>query len=279
MIEIGRYNTLPVLRSSAQGLLLGSEDHNVLLPQPYVPPYAGPGDQLDVFVYTDTEDLLVATTLKPLATVGQFACLRVVDVNEHGAFLDWGLPKDLFAPNARQYRPMDRGDWVVVGLCVHKRTQRVIACSTLAGLFDDDVSALAHGDRVQLLVYGFTDLGVQVVVQGRHAGLIFNSGLVRRLRLGEELEGFIAQVRHDHRLDIALQRDGRAGNDDAEKVILAALEAAGGTLELHDKSPPTAIRAALGLSKKAFKRAVGSLYRRRLILLNAKRISRVDPKP
>ncbi|MFT7621890.1 MAG: putative RNA-binding protein (virulence factor B family) [Myxococcota bacterium] len=276
MIEIGRYNKLRVLDSSPAGLDLGTEDHNVLLPHSLVPDDVDEGDMLDVFVYTDSEDVPVATTLKPLATVGQFSCLRVVDVNEHGAFLDWGLPKDLFAPFARQFRPMERGDWVVVGLTLHKRTQRVIACSTLAGLFDDDVSALSRGDRVQLLVYGFNEMGVQVVVQGRHAGLIFKNAIFSRLRMGEELEGFIAQVRDDHRLDITLQREGRDGNDDAERVILDALKAADGHLNLHDKSPPAIIHARLGLSKKAFKRAVGSLYRRKVIQLDDEGIHTAD---
>ncbi|MFT5432023.1 MAG: putative RNA-binding protein (virulence factor B family) [Myxococcota bacterium] len=279
MYEIGQYNTLRVLRASTRGLLLGTEDHHVLLPPREVPENAGAGDELEVFVYTDSDDRPVATTLRPLATVGQFACLRVVDTNEHGAFLDWGLSKDLFAPSALQHRPMDRGDWVVVAVSLHRRTQRVVASSTLAGNFDDDVSKLAPGDPVSLLVYGFTGLGVQVVVQDSHAGLIFKTGLARRLRLGEELEGFIANVRDDNRLDISLQRVGREGTEDAEKIILNALDAGSGTLELHDKSPPAAIRAALGLSKKAFKRAVGSLYRSRVIRLTDEGIHKVDPTP
>jgi len=277
MIAIGRYNTLRVLRASPVGLLLGTEDDHMLLPQAEVPEDTKPGETIKVFVYTDSEDRRVATTLEPLATVGQFACLRVVDGNEHGAFLDWGLPKDLFAPYARQHRPMDRGDWVVVALSLHERTQRVIASSTLTGHFDDDVSRLSRGDRVHLLVYGFTDRGVQVVVDGRHAGLIFNSELIRRPRMGEELEGFIAQVRPDNRLDITLRREGRAGIADAEKVVLDALHAASGTLTLHDKSPPAAIRKTLGLSKKAFKKAVGALYRRRVIRLGDDAIHLLDP--
>lgn len=276
MIEVGLYNTLEVLRETPQGLRLGTEEHNILLPRRQVPRGCEVGDLLEVFVYTDSSDELIATTLSPLATVGQFACLRVVDVTPHGAFLDWGLPKDLFAPFSRQHRPLRIGDRIVVGLSVHAATGRVIASSTLAGLFDDDVEHLSPGQPVQLLVYGKNELGVQVIVQGRHAGLVFHDRVFQPVRLGEALEGFIDQVREDHRLDITLQRPGREGNSDAEETILAALDAAGGRLNLHDKSPPEAIYQALGLSKKAFKRAVGSLYRAHQIELGEGCIRRIE---
>lgn len=267
MIELGRYNTLQVLRATPQGLHLGSDEHHVLLPWPLAPREAAEGEWIEVFVYTDSEDLLVATTEKPHATVGQFACLEVVDINQHGAFLDWGLPKDLFVPFGRQYRPLEVGQRVVVGLSVHERTQRIIGSSRLAGLFDDEVEHLSEGQPVSLLVYGFNERGAQVVVQGRHAGMVFHDRLFRKVRIGEQLDGFIDRVREDHRLDISLQRAGREGMDDAAQVVLQALEGGDGWLALHDKSPPDAIRSALGLSKKAFKRAIGVLYKARRITL------------
>ncbi len=276
MIHIGRTQRLPVWENQPEGLYLGDADEHVLLPRRLAPHGYVEGDWIEVFVYTDSEDEPVATTQTPLAEVGQFACLQVVDVTRHGAFLDWGLPKDLFAPFARQHRPMRRGDWVVVGLSLHKSTGRVIASSTLKGLFDDDVDRLQPGDPVSLMVYGFNDRGVQVIVEGRHAGLIFHDRVFRRLRLGEELQGFVRIVRDDHRLDITLQREGRKANVDAEAVILGALDDAGGSLPLHDRSPPEAIRDALGLSKKAFKRAVGTLYKDRVITLSESGIRRVD---
>ena len=276
MIQIGRTQRLPVWENQPEGLYLGDAEEHVLLPRRLAPHGYVEGDWIEVFVYTDSEDLPVATTQTPLAEVGQFACLQVVDVTRHGAFLDWGLPKDLFAPFGRQHRPMRRGDWVVVGLSLHTRTGRVIASSTLKGLFDDDVAWLQPGDPVSLMVYGFNDRGVQVIVEGRHAGLIFRDRVFQRVRIGEELQGFVHQIREDHRLDISLQRGGRAGNVDAEAVILAALDDAGGSLPLHDKSPPQAIRDALGLSKKAFKRAVGSLYKDQVITLSESGIHRVD---
>lgn len=267
MIEIGRTNTLQVLREVPQGLRLGTDEHNILLPDRYVPPGLVEGDFVEVFVYTDSEDIPVATTLKPLAQIGEFACLRVVDVNQHGAFLDWGLPKDLFLPFGRQHRPLRRGDLAVVGLKLHASTERVIASTTLKGFFDHDVGHLSEGDDVELMVYGFNDLGALVIVNGRHAGLVFKDRIYRRVDYGEVLRGFITRVREDRRLDISLQRPGRAGNNDAEDAILSALHACGGELDLHDKSPPERIRDELGLSKKAFKRAVGSLYRSRAIVL------------
>jgi predicted RNA-binding protein (virulence factor B family) len=267
MIEIGRTNSLQVLREVPNGLRLGTDEHNILLPDRYVPPGLLPGDFVEVFVYTDSEDIPVATTLKPLAEIGDFACLKVVDVNRHGAFLDWGLPKDLFLPYARQHRPLRPGDLAVVGLKLHESTQRVIASTTLKGFFDDDVRHLSEGDDVELMVYAYNDLGALVIVEGRHAGLVFKDRIYRRVEYGEVLRGTITRIREDNRLDISLQRFGKAGNEDAEDVILRALHARGGELDLHDKSPPERIREELGLSKKAFKRAVGSLYRARSIVL------------
>lgn len=267
MIEIGQTQEMQVLRKVHNGLRLGTEEDNILLPKLYAPRDAEVGDWVEVFVYTDSEDLPIATTLKPYGQVGDIVCLKVVDITPHGAFLDWGLPKDLLVPFARQHRPLQLNDRVVVGIGLHESTGRVIASSTLRGYFDDDVSRLSQGDRVRLMVYSFNDLGALVVVNGRHAGLIFRDRIYRRLMYGEELEGYILQVRDDRRLDITLQRIGRGGNDDAEQVILDALHAGDGWLALHDKSPPDAIRRKLQMSKKAFKRAVGSLFRRRTIKL------------
>lgn len=276
MIELGRHNTLQVLRLTPQGPRLGTDEHNVLLPRRFARRDTQVGEWLDVFVYTDSEDQLVATTETPLATVGQFACLRVVDVTRHGAFVDWGLPKDLFVPYGRMHRPLQVGERVVVGLSVHERTERVIGSTRLAGLFNDNVAHLRPGQPVSLLVYGFTDRGAQVVVQGQHAGLVFRDRLSQRVSIGDTLDGFIEQVRDDHRLDITLQRPGREGMHDAQQVVLDALDAHDGWLPLHDKSAPDAIREGVGLSKKAFKRAVGVLYKARRIRLEPDGIRRLD---
>ncbi|MBT3217519.1 MAG: GntR family transcriptional regulator [Proteobacteria bacterium] len=265
MIEIGRYNLLPVFELSPRGALLGTEEEHVFLNASMVPPDTSVGDELRVFVYTD--DVPMATTKQPYAVVGEFAFLEVVAVTRDGAFLDWGLPKDLFAPFGRQHRRMQVGDWVVVGLSLHQRTQRVMASSTLSGRFDDDVSRLSPGHEVDLLVYGFNEVGVRVIVNGRHAGLVYHDFVYQKLRVGDKLKGYVALVRDDHRLDITLQQGGMAGINATQKLILDKLDAEGGFLPLHDKSSPLAIEHALGVSKKSFKKAVGALYKARLIEL------------
>ncbi len=267
MIEIGRHNTLPVLRIEDRGALLGSEDQWAILPRREIAEDLEPGHTLRVFVYTVGDGVLMATTLEPLAAVGDFAYLQVVDVNEHGAFVDWGLPKDLFVPFGNQYAPMEKGASYVVGVRVHHRTQRVVGASVLAGMFDDDISRLSPGDKVDLLVYGYNEHGIQVIVNRRHAGLVYHDQTFARLKPGDELEGWVSVVRDDHRLDISMQRPGRGGVDDACTRILAALDAAGGELPLHDKSRPESISRALQMSKKVFKQAVGRLYRNRRIEL------------
>jgi predicted RNA-binding protein (virulence factor B family) len=275
LVEIGRYNTLPVLSIRREGVLLGTEDDHVLLPAREVAEELEVGQILRVFVYTDEGP--VATLIEPLTTVGDFAYLEVVDVTEHCAFLDWGLPKDLFVPFGNQYTKMEVGRSYVVGVRVHRRTNRIVAASVLAGMFDDDVSHLAPGDEVDLLVYGRNERGTQVVVNRRHAGLVYHSETYRTLRPGHALKGWVARVRGDHRLDITLQRPGRGAVDDARTVILHALAAAGGHLPLHDKSAPDEIRRILHMSKKVFKEAVGGLYKDRLIELGREGIRRRPP--
>jgi len=274
MIEIGRFNTLPVLHVVQQGAVLGDEDAQVLLPAREIPCQLQEGEPIQVFVYTNSQGL-AATLTEPKLQLGGFALLEVLEVGEYGAFVDWGLPKDLLVPFGNQYRPLKTGERRVVGLRIHLKTQRLVGTTTLSGMFDDDVSGLSPGDAVDLMVYGKIEHGYQVIVAGRHAGLIYGDQTFRRLEHGEQLQGWVAVVRDDHRLDITLQRPGRAGTDDASAVILAALDAAGGSLPLHDKSHPAVIQRRLHMSKKAFKKAVGSLYRNRLIEISEDGIRRL----
>ncbi len=274
MIEIGRFNTLPVLHLVQQGAVLGDEDAQVLLPAREIPCQLKEGEPIRVFVYTNAQGL-AATLTEPKLQRGGFAVLEVLEVGDYGAFVDWGLPKDLLVPYGNQYRPLKAGERCVVGLRVHLKTQRLVGTTTLSGMFDDDVSGLSPGDEVELLVYGKIEQGYQVIVAGRHAGLIYSDQTFRRLSYGEQLQGWVATVRDDHRLDITLQRPGRAGTDDASAAILAALDEAGGSLPLHDKSHPAVIQRSLHMSKKAFKKAVGKLYRNRLIELHPDGIRRV----
>jgi len=275
MIEIGCFNTLPVLHVVQHGAVLGDEDAQVLLPAREIPCQLKEGEPIRVFVYTNSQGL-AATLTEPKLQLGHFALLEVLEVGDYGAFVDWGLPKDLLVPFGNQYRPLKAGERCVVGLRVHLKTQRLVGTTTLAGMFDDDVSGLSPGDAVDLMVYGKAEHGYQVIVAGRHAGLIYGDQTFRRLEYGEQLQGWVAVVRDDHRLDISLQRPGRGGTDDASAVILAALDDAGGSLPLHDKSHPAVIQRRLHMSKKAFKKAVGSLYRNRLIEITPEGIRRVS---
>lgn len=279
-IRIGHYNTLEVVREEAAGIYLsaqhqGPKSEQLLLPGRYVPEGAVIGDRLRVFVYTDSEDRPIATTLEPKAVVGDFAFLEVIDQSPHGAFLDWGLDKDLFAPSNEQHQRLQVGDRRVFAVSLDERTHRVKASSTLGPYLDYDVQEVEEGAEVGLLVYGHSDIGAQVVVDGRYPGLVYFDEAFRQLLVGDRLTGYVQRVRPDNKLDIRLQRTGRSARHDAQQIILDALESAGGFLPLHDKSSPAEIRAKLALSKKAFKRALGGLYKARRVEVRPDGIERV----
>ena len=269
MIAIGEQQTLVVRNEKEQGLYLGGEERKdqVLLPRKYVPPGTQLGDSLRVFVYTDSEDRPVATTQTPKAAVGDFALLEVVDVTPHGAFLDWGLDKDLFAPKKEQSRRLRVGDRCVFAVTLDPRDERVKASSLLGKYLDYDVSHLKPGAEVDLLVYDERDIGYLVVVDDAHSGLVYRNEVFEPLEIGQRLIGWIKTVRSDNKIDVRIQRPGASGIDDAQEVVLEALRKAGGFLPLHDKSPPAEIYEALGMSKKAFKRALGGLYKARRVEL------------
>jgi predicted RNA-binding protein (virulence factor B family) len=278
MIEIGKFNRLTAARRAPPGVYLERGGQEVLLPNRFVPEGLELGTELDVFVYTDSSDRPVATTQKPLASVGQFALLRVVDVSRHGAFLDWGLDKDLLLPSAEQESRVAQGDGVVVAVCLDEHTQRVMASSRLSQFFDPDLSALSPGALVELLVYRVTELGAQVIVDDRHGGLVYRSGMFSPLAVGDRLQGYIQRLREDGKIDVSLRAPGAAGRDDDTQRLSRALDAAGGHLPLGDDSPPEVISKQLGMSKKAFKRAAGNLYRQRLVRLSPQSITWIDRK-
>ncbi len=277
MIVVGAYNTLSVQSMAPEGALLSDGRNSVLLPARHAPPNLRAGEELSVFVFTDSEDVLTATTESPRAIVGEFACLEVVHVTAHGAFLNWGLDKDLFAPNNQQFEPLRVGERHVVAVYLDARTERVAAASRLSGYFDYDLSSLEPGQAVDLLVYGFGELGVQVVVNRRYHGLIYKSEIFQRLSVGDELKGYIQLIRADNKLDISLKRRGAEAAADAVEVLLKALKEAGGSLPLHDRCAPSEIYAQLGISKKAFKSAVGRLYRARRLAFDEQRVWLTQP--
>jgi uncharacterized protein len=265
MIAIGSKSQLRVSRKTDAGFILSDGHSDVLLPKKLAQPGTEVGQSVEVFVYTDSEDRPVATTQTPLAQVGDFACLRAVDQSAHGAFLDWGLDKDLFVPKAEQHQPMTVGNTYVVAVFLDNITNRVAAASKLGEFFDYEVSHLKKDEAVELLVYGYHDRGTGVIVNDRHSGLLYRDQTFADLKIGDRLKGYIDQVRRDNKLDVRLEqgpkRSGFDRVDQARETLLIALRKNDNVLNLGDKSTPEAIHAQLGISKKAFKEAIGGLYK------------------
>ncbi len=267
VLEIGMFHDLRVVELVDRGVLLDGSGVDLFLPSHQCERDVAVGDKMEVFVYVDHDGAPQATTHEPLACVGDFAYCKCVSVTKAGAYLDWGIPKDLYAPPSEQTKPMQEGQRYVVAVCLDRKGERLMASQHLSKHFDYDVSGLSVDDEVDLLVHAHSELGALVVVGGRHRGLIHRSDVYGHLPVGSEHRGFVRVIRDDNRLDIVLSRRGVAGIKDAEATIVAALQRAGGTLKLHDRSPPDQIERALGLSKKAFKRGIGGLYKARRITI------------
>jgi predicted RNA-binding protein (virulence factor B family) len=267
MANIGQRNMLPILRSAPPGYYLDGGSHGeILLPGRYIPKGVIPGGIMDVFVYRDSEDRLVATTETPHVMVGQFALLRVISVNPRiGVFLDWGLEKDLLLPIREQSLPLQAGDWIVVRVALDEKTDRIIASTRLNRYLNLVPPTYAEGQAVNLLVIDESPLGFNVIVEHAHRGLLYHSDLAGPLNPGQPLEGFVRAVRPDGKIDVALDRVGYRRIGPVTDQILEALKDSGGQLPYHDDSSPEDIRAVFGVSKKAFKQAIGALYRDRKI--------------
>lgn len=267
MAEIGKRNALAVLRSTSSGLFLDAgELGEVLLPGRYIPPGTGPGHILDVFLYRDSEDRLVATTEVPYAMVGEFATLKVVAVNPNvGAFLDWGLPKDLMLPFREQAAPVRPGQRVVVYILLDPKTKRIVASTRLNRYLAGGAPPFRKGDKVNLLITSRTPLGYNAIVERSYGGLLYHDTLGEPLRVGQELEGFVRAVRPDGKMDLSLEMIGYKKVASLTEQILDALERNGGRLDFDDDSSPELIRESFGVSKKAFKQALGNLYKHRRI--------------
>lgn len=280
MLLIGARNTLTATRLAAPGLFLdGGEAGEILLPTRQVPAGAKAGDALEVFVYTDSEDRLVATTTPPLAEVGEVAWLRVKDVNDAGAFLDWGLPKDLLLPYNEQPRDVRRlvtpGRHVMVMVFVDD-SGRLAASARLDDFIAPVAEGLKTGQPVAVLVGDRTDIGVRVIVDNRYWGLVYNDELFQPPAKGEKRQGFVRKLRDDGRLDITLQAPAQARRDDTAEAILTRLRQEGGFMAVSDKSAPELIYKVFGVSKKVFKQAIGSLYKERLIVIEDNGIRLAD---
>jgi predicted RNA-binding protein (virulence factor B family) len=267
MATLGKRNLLSIVRESAPGLYLaGGELGEILLPGRYIPADLKPKDKLDVFVYRDSEDRLVATTETPLAMVGEFACLKVISVNQNiGAFLDWGLAKDLLLPFREQEIPVRAGEQVVIYVCLDVKTNRILATARLNRHLNRDTPAYRSGQPVSFLITGRTPLGYNAIVENAHRGLLYQDKLAAPLATGQKLKGFVRTVRSGGKIDLSLDASGYKRVAALTDQIVQALERNGGQLAFDDDSSPAAIRQTFSVSKKAFKQALGKLYKSRRI--------------
>ena len=265
-IELGKFNNLEIVKEVDFGLYLdGGDEGLILLPSRYVPYECEIGQKIDVFLYLDNEERLVATTLKPYVEVGQFAALEVAWVNKFGAFLDWGLMKDLFCPFREQVRKMEVGHKYVVHAHVDEESFRIVASAKVEHYLSKEMPTYEFEDEVDVLIWQKTNLGYKVIIDNQFQGLVFENQVFRPLEIGDRMKGYISQVREDGKIDVALQRTGRQQTLDFADVLLKYMERNGGRCYLHDKSPAEEIYDRFKVSKKVFKKAVGDLYKRRLI--------------
>lgn len=262
MINVGQFNKLMVIKEVPFGVYLdGKERGEILLPNKYVPKGTVISDMLDVFVYFDSEDIIIATTARPRATLGRCAYLKVVDVNRVGAFLDWGLDKDLLVPHPEQQRPMEQDKSYLVYVKLDNKG-RLIASSKLDYFLDKTPASFKAGDEVNLLIAESTTLGNKVIINDSHWGLIHATDIFQMLSYGKRVKGYIKTVREDGKIDVVLRKAGQENIGDLAQTILAELQKKDGFLPLHDKSSPLEIKRAFGESKKSFKNAIGALYKR-----------------
>jgi len=267
MINIGTYNTLNILRETSVGLFLGDEDgEDVLLPNKYVPKDFKIGESMRVFVYLDFEERKVAVTIEPKIKLGEFAFLKVMDVSEVGAFLDWGMEKELMVPFKEQIQKMEEGSSYVVCMNIDEQTDRLYASSKLDKYLKVVKPEVKIGEEVDLLVYHKSEMGYAVIVNQKYKGLIFANEVFQDIGIGDSLKGFVKKIRTDQKLDISLQAIGYTKyNDPNTEKLFRALHKNEGFLALNDKSSPEDIYKRLGMSKKAFKKSLGALYKRRKI--------------
>ena len=266
MIDLGRINTLEILRETDHGVyLIDAEDNEVLLPNRYVPETFKIWDKLDVFVYLDNEERPVATTDMPYIMRNDFALLRCNQVTDYGAFLDWGLVKELFCPFKEQAFKMKPGGWYLVYCYLDEKTDRLVASSKTNQFLDNRELTVKEFDEVDLIVSHPSDIGMNVIINKKHAGLIYKDQLFTDVSVGDKLKGIVKKIRPGNKVDITLGQIGYRNIEPNAERIMAELEYNSGYLNLTDKSSPEAIKVTLQMSKKNFKKAVGNLYKQRLI--------------
>ncbi|MDH7445761.1 CvfB family protein [Aquimarina sp. 2201CG14-23] len=277
MLKLGVYNTLEIVRERDQGVYLSDDDGNeVLLPNKYVPSEFMIRDEIKVFLYLDHEERIVATTLEPYATVNSFAYLKCTNVSEIGAFMDWGLEKDLFVPYKEQASKMRAGSWYLVFVYLDEKTNRLVGSSKTNAFLDNSLVLLSPYDEVDLIASHPSPYGWNMIVNQKYLGLVYEDEVFQKITPGDQLKGYVKKVRPDGKIDLTLQRHGFRAIEPNAQQILDELKSSGGFIDLNDKSDPNDIKEVFQLSKKSFKKAIGSLYKAKKIVIEKDGIRLVE---
>ena len=273
MIKIGQHNNLRIKKFVDFGLYLDDENEGeILLPTRYMPKNVSVDDYIDVFIYADSDDTLIATTLTPLACVGEAAYLRVVEVNEVGAFLDWGLSKDILVPFGEQHREMEPGRSYIVYLYIDKYADRIVASSKINKFIKDEATCYETNQPVDLMIAGKTDLGYKAIINNQHFGMLFENDVFQNLKFGQKIKGYIKNIRSDNKIDLTLQLINQDSRKSLADQILDYLKQHDGQSSLTDKSKPEDIYKQFAVSKSNYKKAIGGLYKKRLISIDKDKI-------
>lgn len=273
-MKIGELNSLKISRFAPQGAYLEDEaGEAVLLPKKYLNGEEEEGQDVEVFIYNDSEDRLVATTENPSINLNEFALLKVVDVSKFGVFLDWGLEKDLLVPFKEQNKKMQLGQSYVVRLILDEDTDRLIASARIKRYLSNEELEVEEKDKVELIIFNESEMGFEAIINSQHLGLIFKNEVFTSLKMGDRMTGYVKHIRPDKKIDVTLQPPMAAHVGERSEYILNLLKEQGGRLEISDKSSPDEIYAALQMSKKVFKKAIGNLYKQRLIEIDQSGIS------
>jgi uncharacterized protein len=268
MALIGKYNILKIVKELDFGVYLDGAVHGeILLPKRYVPEGYKTGDELEVFIYFDSSDRIIATTEKPFATVGEFALLRVKSVDNYGAFLDWGLTKDLLVPFREQKINMEVGRSYIVFIFFDKSSNRIAASAKLEQFLDRIPPEYEAGQEVDLLIWQATDIGYKAIINHFHQGMLYSNEVFQKLNVGQSIKGYIKKIRDDHKIDLSLYPTGYSKVEGHDKVIMDYISSQGGFATITDKTPPEIIYNLFGISKKTYKNVVGGLYKRGLIVI------------
>ncbi len=272
-LKIGRYNNLVIESRSDYGLYLSCNEDRILLPNKYVPDNFNIGDTIEVFVYTDSEDRLVATTLKPAGIVGDFVFLKAKDIALFGTFMEWGLEKDLLVPRNEQQDTMMPGKKYMTKICLDSRTQRVYGTTQISVNCDKNIKDLKVGQQVDLIIHSITKIGIMAVINNQYFGMLYLNETYQDLAIGDSCTGYIMRLRDDKKIDLTLKKPGYLSVQGSARQIVTILKEAGGFIPCHDKSSPEDIKKVFSMSKKEFKRAVGGLYKKRILTLQKNGIS------